>query len=120
MAKKWFYYPEEQRKYIEFLVEEDRIIVSPLGNEMSVNFTFCGKDYYVIIPTEYWDRENSTIPANLVGEADDQAIVSFPATMLQMHTLGMPKADVEPIAVPLPGICLIPILNSSTAGDDRL
>ena len=101
MAGKWFYYPEEQRKYIEFPVEEDRIVVSPLGNEMSVYFTFCGNEYHVYTHPDHWDRENSTIPANLIGECDDKVVVCFPQTMLQMHTLMMPKADVEPMAVSL-------------------
>ena len=99
--RKVTYYTEDQRRYVEFPVDEKRIIVSPLGGEMSVYFTFCGREYHVYTRTAEWDRENSTIPANVVGEVGGNVLVSFPATMLDGATLEMPKTDVMPISEPL-------------------
>ena len=85
----------ETRKHVDFPVEEHRIKHSPLGNEMSVEFHLCGKDYYVIIPTYQWDEANSTIPAEQVGEIDGMVLVCFPATSLGTYTLNIPKSCLE-------------------------
>ncbi len=81
--------------HIDFPVEEERIKHSPLGNEMSVTFQFCGDEYYVIIPTHMWDRTASTIPAVQVGEWGDMVLVSFPPTSLGTYTLEIPKSSLE-------------------------
>ena len=81
--------------HIDFPVEEERIKHSPLGNEMSVTFQFCGDEYYVIIPTHMWNRTASTIPAVQVGEWGDKVLVSFPATSLGTYTLEIPKSSLQ-------------------------
>ncbi len=73
---KWYDSPE----HVDFPVDLERMIFSPLGNEVSVNFCLCGQEYHVIIPTGQWDQSKSTIPAVKVGESEDMVLVSFPAT----------------------------------------
>jgi hypothetical protein len=91
MKPMWF----EQPKLSYIYINQDQIIKSPLGNEVSITLNVGSENCNVVIPLSALDEKRLTIPALQVGEINNSIILSFPPTSLGTSTCNVPKSQFE-------------------------
>ena len=85
----------EQRRHVTIPVHSEGALPGPLSQETLVVLRLKGENLRMHVPTWCYDENTGAIPAEAIGEWNDEVLFVFPQTQLGRHTLGVPKDEVE-------------------------
>lgn len=78
----WYRNPEA----VVIHIDRDRVVRSPLGNEVSIALDIEGEACTVVVPADALDDDECIVHATKVGEVGNFVLLSFPPTSLGTST----------------------------------